>query len=157
MADFAHLHVHSEFSLLDGVGRLDRIVSQAQAMGMDSIALTDHGVLYGAIDFYEAAKHAGLKPIIGCEVYVASGSRTDRRAKADASPQHLVLLAQNEAGYRNLIQLVTKAHLEGFYYKPRVDKDLLRTYHDGLICLSACISGEVPRLIQAGDLEGARA
>ncbi len=157
MAEFAHLHVHSEYSLLDGVGRLDQIVARARELNMRSLALTDHGVLYGAIDFYTAAKSAGLKPIIGCEVYVAPGSRTDRRAKADASPQHLVLLAQNEVGYRNLIQLVTKAHLEGFYYKPRIDKELLRTYHDGLICLSACISGEVPRLIQAGDLDGARA
>lgn len=157
MADFAHLHVHSEFSLLDGVGRLDRIVARAQELGMDSLALTDHGVLHGAIDFYNAAKSAGLKPLIGCEVYVAPNSRTDRRGKTDGSAQHLVLLARNEAGYRNLIQLVTKAHLEGFYYKPRVDKELLRQHNEGLICLSACISGEVPRLIQAGDKEGARA
>ncbi|MGH2458006.1 MAG: DNA polymerase III subunit alpha [Chloroflexota bacterium] len=157
MADFAHLHVHSEFSLLDGVGQLDRIVARAGALGMDSLALTDHGVLYGAIDFYNAAKYAGLKPIIGCEVYVAPQKRTDRRGKTDGNAQHLVLLAQNETGYRNLIQLVTKAHLEGFYYKPRVDKELLEQYHDGLVCLSACISGEVPRLIQNGDLAGARA
>ncbi|HVB97607.1 MAG TPA: DNA polymerase III subunit alpha, partial [Chloroflexota bacterium] len=155
MADFAHLHVHSEYSLLDGVGRLDRIVSQAQSMGMDSIALTDHGVLYGAIDFYVAAKTAGLKPIVGCEVYVASGSRTDRRPKIDASPQHLVLLAANETGYQNLVKLVSKAHLEGFYYKPRVDKELLAAHHDGLICLSACASGEVPRLIKDGNVGGA--
>lgn len=157
MADFAHLHVHSEYSLLDGVGRIDRIVSQAQALGMDTIALTDHGVMYGAIDFYVAAKSAGIKPIIGCEVYVAAGSHTDRRPKVDSSPQHLVLLAQNETGYRNLIRLVTKAHLEGFYYKPRVDKELLAAHHDGLICLSACASGEVPRLIRDGNLDGALA
>ncbi len=157
MADFAHLHVHSEFSLLDGVGQLDRIVERAQELGMDSLALTDHGVLYGAIDFYTAAKSNGLKPIIGCEVYVAPQKRTDRRGKSDGNAQHLVLLAQNETGYRNLIQLVTRAHLEGFYYKPRVDKELLAEYHQGLACLSACVSGEVPRLIQSGDLDGARA
>jgi DNA polymerase III subunit alpha len=156
VADFAHLHVHSEYSLLDGVGRLDRIVSQAHAMGMSSLALTDHGVLYGAIDFYEQAKAVGLKPILGCEVYVAARSRFEKRPKLDQSPQHLVLLAQNLTGYRNLIKLVSKAHLEGFYYKPRVDKELLAEHHEGLICLSACASGEVPRLIQDGDLDGAR-
>ncbi|HVC32461.1 MAG TPA: PHP domain-containing protein, partial [Chloroflexota bacterium] len=156
MADFAHLHVHSEYSLLDGVGQLDRIVARAQELGMDSLALTDHGVLYGAIDFYTAATSAGVKPIVGCEVYVAPEKRTDRRGKSDGNAQHLVLLAQNDTGYRNLIQLVTRAHLEGFYYKPRVDKELLSQYHDGLICLSACISGEVPRLVHAGDRDGAR-
>jgi DNA polymerase III subunit alpha len=156
LSDFAHLHVHSEFSLLDGVGRLERLVAQAKALDMAAIALTDHGVLYGAIDFYSEAQSAGLKPIIGCEVYVAPGSRTDRRGKTDGSPQHLVLLAQDDAGYRNLVQLVTKAHLEGFYYKPRVDKELLAAHSQGLMCLSACASGEVPRLIQSGDPEGAR-
>lgn len=156
MADFAHLHVHSEYSLLDGVGRLDRIVSQAKSYGMESVALTDHGVLYGAIDFYSAAQYAGLKPIVGCEVYVAPNSRLDKRGKTDGGAQHLVLLAKDEAGYRNLVQLVTKAHLEGFYYKPRVDKELLGLHRDGLVCLSACVSGEVPRLIQNGDLDGAR-
>jgi DNA polymerase-3 subunit alpha len=156
LAEFAHLHVHSEYSLLDGVGQLERIVGQAQALGMSSVALTDHGVLYGAIDFYGLAKSAGLKPIVGCEVYVAAASRFDKRAKLDQSPQHLVLLAENEEGYRNLVKLVSKAHLEGFYYKPRIDKELLARQSKGLICLSACASGEVPRLIQAGDLAGAR-
>lgn len=156
MADFAHLHVHSEYSLLDGVGRLDRIVERARELSMDSLALTDHGVMYGAIDFYNEARSAGLKPIVGCEVYVAPGSRRDRRGKSDSNAQHLVLLVRNETGYRNLIQLVTKAHLEGFYYKPRVDKELLAQHNEGLICLSACISGEVPRLIQNGDVEGAK-
>ena len=156
MANFAHLHVHSEYSLLDGAGQLDRIVSHAKSLGMGSLALTDHGVMYGAIDFYSAASAAGVKPIIGCEVYVAPGSRLDKRAKIDTNPQHLVLLAADNQGYQNLIQLVSKAHLEGFYYKPRVDKDLLVEHHAGLICLSACVSGEVPRLIQAGELEKAR-
>jgi DNA polymerase-3 subunit alpha len=152
VAEFAHLHLHSEYSLLDGVGRIDRIIDRAQALGMGSVALTDHGVMYGSIDFYGAAKAAGLRPIIGCEVYVAAGARTEKRPKIDQSPQHLVLLAENLTGYRNLIQLVTRAHLEGFYYKPRVDKELLTQHHDGLICLSACASGEVPRLIQNGEV-----
>ena len=156
MAGFAHLHVHSEYSLLDGLGRIEQIVERVRELGMRSIALTDHGVLHGAIDFYVAAKDAGLRPIIGCEVYVAPGSRMDRRPKIDASPYHLVLLARDEVGYRNLVQLVTRAHLEGFYYKPRVDRELLERHHEGLICLSACASGEVPRLIQTGDLDGAR-
>ncbi len=156
MAEFAHLHVHSEYSLLDGVGRLDQIVAQAKALGMQSVALTDHGVMYGAVDFYGAAASAGLKPIVGCEVYVAANKRTDKRPKIDQSPQHLVLLAENWTGYKNLVQLVSKAHLEGFYYKPRVDKELLEAHHDGLVCLSACVSGEVPRLLQTGDYDGAR-
>ncbi|HEX5417678.1 MAG TPA: DNA polymerase III subunit alpha [Chloroflexota bacterium] len=156
MANFAHLHVHSEYSLLDGAGQLDRIVSHAQSLGMGALALTDHGVMYGAIDFYSAAKAAGIKPIIGCEVYVAPGSRLDKRPKIDTSPQHLVLLAEDNRGYQNLIQLVSKAHTEGFYYKPRVDKGLLEEHREGLICLSACASGEVPRLIQAGELAKAR-
>ncbi|HLZ10695.1 MAG TPA: PHP domain-containing protein, partial [Chloroflexota bacterium] len=157
MVEFAHLHVHSEYSLLDGVGRIDQIISQAKAFGQSSLALTDHGVMYGSVDFFSAATSAGLKPIVGCEVYVAQNRRTDRRPKVDASPQHLVLLAQDWNGYRNLVQLVTKAQIEGFYYRPRVDKELLELHHDGIICLSACAAGEVPRLIQDGNLDGARA
>jgi DNA polymerase-3 subunit alpha len=156
MAEFAHLHVHSEYSLLDGVGRIDQIIAQAKAFGQSSIALTDHGVMYGSVDFFSAASSAGLKPIIGCEVYVAQNRRTDRRPKIDASPQHLILLAQDWNGYRNLVQLVTKAQTEGFYYRPRVDKELLELHHDGIVCLSACAAGELPRLIRDGNLEGAR-
>ncbi|MFC2072998.1 DNA polymerase III subunit alpha [Chloroflexota bacterium] len=151
---FAHLHIHTEYSLLDGMCRIPQLVSRAKEMGMDSLAITDHGVMYGAIEFYLAAKEAGIKPIIGCEVYVAQGSHTSRNA-ADKR-NHLILLAKNQTGYRNLIQLTTKAHLEGFYYKPRLDKELLKQYHQGLIALSACIAGEIPQLILAGRLDEAK-
>ena len=144
---FTHLHVHSEFSLLDGMCRIDKLVTKAKALGMESLALTDHGVMYGAIGFYLKAKEAGLRPIIGCEVYVAPESRFSR-SPGEKNNYHLVLLAKNQNGYRNLLQLVTKAHLEGFYYKPRVDKDLLREHCSGLVALSACMAGEIPQLIQ---------
>jgi DNA polymerase-3 subunit alpha len=146
---FAHLHVHTEYSLLDGMCRIPHLVARAKELGMDSLAITDHGAMYGVIDFYTAAKEAGIKPIIGCEVYVAD---TDRRSREPArkSPYHLTLLAKNEKGYRNLLQLVTKSHLEGFYYKPRVDKELLELHHDGLIALSGCAHGELARLILEG-------
>jgi len=152
---FSHLHVHTQYSLLDGMGRISDLVERAKEMGMESLAITDHGVMYGAIEFYLAAKEAGIKPIIGCEVYLTPNSRFSRSA-SDKSNYHLVLLAKNQTGYRNLIQLTTKAHLEGFYYRPRVDKELLERYHQGLIALSACIVGEVPRLILAGRLEEAK-
>jgi len=152
---FAHLHIHTEYSLLDGMCRIPQLVSRAKELGMNSLAITDHGVMYGAIEFYMAAKEAGIKPIIGCEVYVAQNSRSGRNA-SDRTNYHLVLLAKNQTGYRNLIQLTTKAHLEGFYYRPRVDKELLQEYHQGLIALSACIAGEVPRLILGGRLQEAK-
>ncbi len=152
---FSHLHVHTEYSLLDGMCRIPHLVERAGALGMESLALTDHGVMYGAIEFYLAAKEAGIKPIIGCEVYLAPNSRFSRDA-SDKNNYHLILLAKNQGGYRNLIQLTTKAHLEGFYYKPRVDKELLEQHHQGLIALSACIAGEVPRLILQGRLEEAK-
>ncbi len=152
---FCHLHVHTEYSLLDGMCRIPHLVSRAKELGMDSLAITDHGVLYGAIQFYLLAREAGIKPIIGCEVYVAPNSRLSRDA-SEKNHYHLVLLARNQTGYHNLIQLTTKAHLEGFYYKPRVDKELLEQYHHGLIALSACIGGEVPRLVQGGRLEEAQ-
>jgi len=152
---FTHLHVHSEYSLLDGMGRISQLVLRAKELGMDSLAITDHGVLYGAIQFYLAAKEAGIKPIIGCEVYTAQDSHFSRTA-SDKDNRHLILLAKNQTGYRNLIQLTTKAHLEGFYYKPRVDKELLREHHQGLIALSACIAGEIPRLIMEGNLDEAK-
>ena len=152
---FHHLHIHTEYSLLDGMCRIPQLVERAKELGMDSLAITDHGVMYGAIEFYLAAKQAGIKPIIGCEVYVAPNSRFSRDA-GDKNNYHLVLLAKNQTGYRNLIQLTTKAHLEGFYYKPRVDKELLEQYHQGLIALSGCVSGEVPRLTLEGRLEEAK-
>jgi len=152
---FTHLHVHTEYSLLDGMCRIPQLVLRAKELGMDSLAITDHGVMYGVIQFYLAARAAGLKPIIGCEVYVASHSRFDRDAK-NAEKYHLVLLAKDETGYRNLLQLTTRAHLEGFYYRPRMDRELLAEYHQGLIALSSCIAGEVPHLVLAGRLDEAK-
>jgi DNA polymerase-3 subunit alpha len=152
---FSHLHVHTQYSLLDGMGLIPQLVERAKEMGMESLAITDHGVMYGAIEFYLTAKEADIKPIIGCEVYLAPNGRQSRNA-SDKSNYHLVLLAKNQTGYRNLIQLTTKAHLEGFYYRPRVDKELLERYHQGLIALSACIVGEVPQLILSGRLEEAK-
>lgn len=152
---FCHLHVHTEYSLLDGMSLIPQLVARAKEMGMDSLAITDHGVMYGVLQFYMAAREVGLKPIIGCEVYVAPNSRFGHDAQ-DKDSHHLVLLAKDDTGYRNLIQLTTKAHLEGFYYKPRVDKELLSEYHQGLIALSACLGGEVPKLILGGRFEEAR-
>jgi len=152
---FTHLHVHTEYSLLDGMCRIPQLIKRAKELGMDSLAITDHGALYGAIEFYLAAIEAGIKPIIGCEVYLAPNSRFGRDA-SDKNHRHLTLLAENRKGYQNLIQLVTKAHLEGFYYRPKVDKELLEQHHQGLIALSACAGGEIPRLIQEGRLEEAK-
>jgi DNA polymerase-3 subunit alpha len=152
---FSHLHVHTEYSLLDGMCRIPQLVERARELGMESLAITDHGAMYGAIQFYLAAREAGIKPIIGCEVYLAPNSRFGREA-SDKNHYHLVLLAKNLAGYHNLIQLTTKANLEGFYYKPRVDKELLEQHHEGLIGLSACLGGEVPQLILEGRLEEAK-
>jgi DNA polymerase-3 subunit alpha len=152
---FTHLHVHTEYSLLDGMCRIPQLVERAKELGMDSLAITDHGVMYGAIEFYLAAREAGIKPIIGCEVYVAPNSRLIRNASA-RNNYHLVLLAKNQTGYRNLIQLTTKAHLEGFYYKPRMDKELFEKYHDGLIALSGCAGSEVPQLALEGRLQEAK-
>ncbi len=156
MVPFVHLHVHSEYSLLDGLSRLPDLCKTAREMGMEAVALTDHGQMYGTIKFQRAAESAGIKPIFGCEVYQARRTMRDRDAKRDARPHHLVLLAQNDVGYRNLLQLVSLANLEGFYYRPRVDKELLAEHSEGLICLSACLSGEVPRLLQDGQLDKAR-
>ena len=152
---FSHLHVHTEYSLLDGMCRIPQLVSRAKELGMDSLAISDHGVMYGAIEFYLAAREAGIKPIIGCEVYVAQDSRFSRSA-SDKNNYHLILLAKNQTGYHNLIQLTTKAHLESFYYKPRVDKELLQEYHHGLIALSGCAGGEIPRLVLEGRLQEAK-
>ena len=146
---FAHLHVHTEYSLLDGMCRIPQLIARTKELGMDSLAITDHGAMYGVIDFYVAAKDAGIKPIIGCEVYVAE-TDCHSREPAHKNPYHLTLLAKNEKGYHNLLQLVTKSYLEGFYYKPRVDKELLKLHHEGLIALSGCAHGELARLILEG-------
>ena len=154
---FTHLHVHTEFSLLDGASRIKELIETTKALGMDSIAITDHGAMYGVIDFYKEAKKQGVKPIIGCEVYVAPGARQEHREVNGVRYYHLILLAENQTGYRNLVKLVSLANIEGMYYKPRVDKDLLRQYHEGIICLSACIAGEIPRAILQDNMERADA
>ncbi|MFC1989469.1 DNA polymerase III subunit alpha [Chloroflexota bacterium] len=151
---FTHLHVHTEYSLLDGMCRIPQLVERAKELGTDSLAITDHGVMYGAIQFYLAAREAGIKPIIGCEVYLAQGSRLSRDANS-RDKYHLILLAKNQTGYNNLIQLTTRAHLEGFHYKPRVDKELLEQYNQGLVAMSACLAGEIPQLILGGRLDEA--
>ena len=152
---FTHLHTHTEYSMLDGLSRLEPLVQRCKDLGMDSLAITDHGGLYGAIDFYQIASSAGIKPIIGCELYVALHSRFDR-TPADKDRYHLTVLAKNNTGYRNLVKLVTKANLEGYYYKPRVDRDLLERYSDGLIVLSGCPSGEVSKRIADGRIDEAK-
>ena len=154
---FVHLHVHTEFSLLDGACRITELVKRVKELGQSAVAITDHGAMYGVVDFYKACKAAGVKPIIGCEVYVAPRSRTDRVHEYDAEARHLILLCKNEVGYRNLCFLDSAAFTEGFYIKPRIDKQLLREHAEGLIALSACQSGEVPRLILAGNYEAAKA
>lgn len=146
---FTHLHVHTEYSLLDGMCRIPHLIARAKELGMDSLAITDHGSLSGIIEFYLQAREAGLKPIIGCEFYVATSSRGSRTA-ADKEPYHLILLAKDRTGYKNLLKLATKAHLEGFYYKPRVDRELLKEHHHGLVALSACLRGEIARLTSEG-------
>ena len=142
---FAHLHVHTEYSLLDGSSKIKELVAHAAELGMDSLAITDHGVMYGVIDFYKACKAAGIHPVIGCEVYVAGKSRLQKEGRSDAEYNHLVLLAENQQGYQNLMALVSRGFTEGFYYKPRVDWELLQEYHEGLIALSACLAGVVAR------------
>ena len=152
---FTHLHVHSEYSLLDGMCRIPNLIARVKELGMDSVALTDHGVMYGAIEFYRLAKEAGIRPIIGCEVYIAPNGNNNRNP-GEKSNYHLVLLVRNQTGYRNLIQIVTRAHLEGFYYKPRIDKEFLREHNAGLIALSACLAGEVAQHILGGRMDDAK-
>jgi DNA polymerase III subunit alpha len=154
--DFTHLHVHSEFSLLDGLGRITDLVDAAARQGFDSLALTDHGALYGAVAFWQAATNKGIKPIVGVETYVARRAMTDREGKADAQPYHLILLAKDWTGYRNLCRLVTDAHLDGYYYKPRIDREYLAAHAEGLIGLSACLNGEVARALEVDDWDLAR-
>ena len=154
--DFVHLHVHTEYSLLDGACRIKKLVERVRELGQTAVAITDHGNMYGAVEFWNEAKKQGIKPIIGCEVYVARRTRKDREPKLDSSPYHLVLLCENNEGYRNLVKLVSLANTEGFYNKPRVDIELLQKYHSGLICLSGCIAGEIQRLLADGEYESAK-
>ena len=154
---FTHLHVHSEYSLLDGMSKINKAPEYVKSLGMDSLAITDHGVMFGIIDFYKSCKKSGIKPIIGCEVYVAPRTRFDKDPDRDRNMNHLILLAENMTGYKNLTKIVSAAFTEGFYFKPRVDKELLREHSEGIICLSACLAGAIPRKILNGDYSGAKA
>ena len=152
---FTHLHVHSHYSLLDGLPKIDEILDYIKELGMDSLAITDHGNLYGAVEFYKKARERGIKPIIGAEVYLAFERMYQERPNIDDKRYHLVLLIKNEQGYKNLVKLLTKAHLEGFYYKPRVDEELLTQYSEGLIALSSCLAGKIPKMILAKKMDEA--
>ena len=156
MNGFVHLHLHSEYSLLDGACRIADIPARVKECGQEAVAITDHGVMYGVIAFDRACREAGVKPIIGCEVYVAPESRFDRTVGADGYADHLVLLCENMTGYRNLTELVSRSFTEGFYNKPRVDDELLRLYSEGLIAISACLGGRIPKLLSKGDVDGAK-
>ena len=155
MGQFVHLHIHSEFSLLDGANRIKDLPVRAKELGMDAMAITDHGVMYGAIDFYKACKKEGIKPIIGCEVYVAPRSRFDKEPGIDNKYNHLILLAKNNQGYKNLSKLVSLGFIDGYYYKPRIDLEILEKYSEGLICLSACLAGSVNQALLNGQNEKA--
>ena len=144
---FVHLHVHSEYSLLDGACRIKDVVKKAKELGQTSLAITDHGVMYGCVEFYKACRNEGIKPIIGCEAYLAPTSRHDKDKSADGKYTHIVLLCKNEIGYKNLIKMVSLSFTEGFYAKPRIDMELLEKYHEGIIALSGCIGGYIPRRI----------
>ena len=156
MGDFVHLHLHTEWSLLDGAIRISDLVNKIQEYKMPGCAITDHGTLFGIVHFYKALKEIEVKPILGCEFYVAEGSRFEKKvSKRGEAGYHLVLLAKNEEGYRNLIKLASLAYLEGFYHKPRIDKELIAKYHNGLIALSACLEGEIPKLFLNGQKDKA--
>ena len=155
MGKFVHLHIHSEYSLLDGANRIKDLPVRAKELGMDAMAITDHGVMYGAIDFYKACKKEGIKPIIGCEVYVAPRSRFDKEPNIDNKYNHLILLAKNKQGYKNLSKLVSLGFIDGYYYKPRIDLEILEKYSEGLICLSACLAGSVNQALLNGETEKA--
>ncbi|MFQ5842482.1 MAG: PHP domain-containing protein, partial [Thermodesulfobacteriota bacterium] len=153
---FVHLHVHNQYSLLDGAIRFEELFALAKKYEMPAVALTDHGNMFGAIEFYRKAIKNGIKPIIGCEIYVAPKSRFEKKSRdASERPYHITLLAKNKTGYHNLIRLISLAHLEGFYYKPRIDKDLLRQYNEGLIALSGCLKGEIAFLLDRGEYQEA--
>ena len=154
--EFVNLHVHTEYSLLDGACRIKKLIERVKELGQTAVAITDHGNMYGAVEFWSAARAEGIKPVIGCEVYVARRTRHDREPKLDSSPYHLILLCENNEGYKNLVKLVSIAILEGFYNRPRVDLELLKKYHSGLICMSACLAGEIPRLLADGHYDAAK-
>ena len=153
---FVHLHVHSEYSLLDGACRIDRAAKRALEMGQTALAITDHGVMYGAVAFYKACRSAGIKPVIGCEVYVAPRSMDKKDHGIDSNYPHLILLCKNETGYRNLCHLVSEAFTRGFYIRPRIDWELLQAHSSGLVCLSGCLAGEIPQALIHGDYEAAK-
>ena len=155
ISKFVHLHTHSHYSLLDGLGKIDDLINEAVRLKMPALALTDHGNMYGAIEFYKKCEKAGIKPIIGTEAYVALESMSQKRPGIDNKRYHILLLAKNETGYKNLIKLVTASNLEGFYYKPRMDKEILRGHSEGIICLSACLAGELARKIAVNRLDEA--
>src|SRR3989344_1238344 len=157
MSKFVHLHTHSHYSLLDGLPKIPELLDYVKELGMDSVALTDHGVLYGAVEFFKEAKARGIKPIIGCEVYVAYEKMTDKRPNIDSKSYHMILLAKNQTGYQNLVKLVTTAHLEGYYYKPRIDDELLEKHAEGLIGTSACLNGKIPKMLLANRIDDAEA
>ena len=156
MSEFAHLHTHTEFSLLDGAASIKKVITRVKELGMDACAITDHGVMYGVVDFYREAKEQGIKPIIGCEVYMAPRSRFDKIYEYDSKYSHLILLCKNNEGYKNLSYIVSKGFTEGFYYKPRIDFELLSEHHEGLIALSACLAGEIPKALAADDYDAAK-
>ncbi|MBQ7090071.1 MAG: DNA polymerase III subunit alpha, partial [Clostridia bacterium] len=156
MRDFVHLHLHTEYSLLDGACKIQEVAAQAKALGQSALAITDHGVMYGAVDFYKACKKEGIKPIIGCEIYMAPHRRQDKQYEVDGKYYHLILLAKNKVGYHNLLKIVSRGFTEGFYFKPRADFELLEKYHEGLICLSGCIGGSVQQRLLNDDYDGAK-
>ena len=155
MKPFVHLHSHTSYSLLDGAAKIHEVVKRAKELNMPALAITDHGTMYGVVEFFKACKNEGIKPIIGCEVYVAARNRFDKEQGRDEKPYHLILLVKNQKGYKNLCKLVSLASIEGFYYKPRVDRELLEKYHEGLIALSACLGGELPRHLMKDDYDKA--
>ena len=150
-SDFVHLHVHTQYSLLDGMIFIDRLMERAREFRMPAVAITDHGQMHGIVDFFEKARRAGLKPILGCELYVAPGDMHDKSGRIGAAASHLTLLARNSRGYQNLVELTTGANLEGFYYRPRVDKEFLGRHNDGILALSGCLKGEIPSALLRGD------
>lgn len=154
--DFVHLHMHTEYSLLDGANKIKELPTRAKELGMNALAITDHGVMFGVVDFYKECKKVGIKPIIGVEIYVAPRTRFDKEPNIDNKYSHLILLAKNETGYRNLTKLVSTGFTEGFYYKPRIDLEMLEKHHEGLICLSACLAGSINKAILKGDMEKAK-
>ena len=153
---FVHLHMHTEYSLLDGANKITELVAKTKELGMDALAITDHGNMFGAVELYKECKKQGIKAIIGCEMYIAPRSRFEKDGKVDAEPNHLVLLAMNNNGYQNLIKLVSISYTEGFYYKPRIDLEVLEKYSEDIIALSGCMAGAVARKVIEGDIDGAK-